>query len=150
MKKFLIKLLGGYTEEEMEITHHFTEDTNKLLSNEIKNLQYNRAQLNEILFHLADALHNFCEKNENTNLIDDDFTQKIRTVFKNLRTLSRFHPKQEINYHHYESINSELFNELKSFISCNLFIAVTTFKFSDESFEQFNHLFNRLLPNPNV
>lgn len=149
MKNYIIKLLGGHTKEEMDIICHCMEDASKLLKNKIDNLENNRHQLNQIFFHLSDALHNFSEKNENPNyVLDEAFGDKMRVVFRNLKKLSEFnpmHPDHNTRYD-YQSIENDLFAELKNFISCNLFIAITTFEFSDESFEQFNYLFNRLLP----
>ncbi len=148
MKNYIIKLLGGHTKEEMDIICHCMEDASKLLKNKIDKLENNRHQLNQIFFHLSDALHNFSEKNENPNyVLDEAFGNKMRAVFRNLRILAEFNPaRPDDNRSDYQSIEHNLFEELKSFISCNLFIAVTTFEFSDESFEQFNYLFNRLLP----
>lgn len=149
MKKYIIKLLGGNTKEEMDIICHCMEDASKLLKNKIDNLENNRHQLNQIFFHLSDALHNFSEKNENPNyVLDEAFGNKMRVVFRNLKILSEFnptHPDHNTRYD-YQSIENDLFEELKRFISCNLFIAITTFEFSEESFEQFNYLFNRLMP----
>lgn len=149
MKRYIIKLLGGYTKEEMDTISHCMEDASKLLKNKIDSLENNRYQLNQIFFHLSDALHNFCEKNENPNyVLDEEFGNKMRVVFRNLKILSEFnstHSNHNIRYD-YQSIENDLFEELKSFISCNLFIAITTFEFSDESFEQFNYLVNRLMP----
>ena len=111
MKKYLIKLLGGYTKEEMEITYHFMEDTSNILKNKIDRLRNDRTQLNQIFYHLSDALHNFSEKNTNPNYqFNEDFVHKMRVVFRYLRILAKYDPLHpDNNPSDYHALENDLF-----------------------------------------
>lgn len=139
LKNLLIKLLGGYTQEEIDNTPHGREKKAVLLEREIysekredcEKLKQKQRQLGLFFLAFTDGAHNYNMNNS------DLFSLKCREYFRQLRLYSQY--TQE-----YIALEDELFNRFYELLNISLCSIFWENSFSDEHYEKAIEITNEI------
>ena len=137
-KNWLIKILGGYTQNEyesFEVKYARLEKDLLHEVNENKKLQLGKERVYDFLTCIVDSFHNFNFYN------CDEFPSRIRIIMINLRIFTNYHRNYKDTI---EMLDEEEFKQLVYLIQAKLEKAINNFKITKKEFEEFNCFFSKL------